>query len=35
MGLLGIFSIFSTLFQGVKETIEPTIPAENWANKDL
>lgn len=35
MKLLGIFSFFSTLFQGIKETFEPTIPAENWANKDL
>lgn len=31
----GIFAIFSMLFGGIKETLTPTIPAENWANKDL
>lgn len=33
--LLGIASIISTLAQGIKESCTPTIPAENWANKDL
>ena len=31
----GILAIFSMLFGGIKETFTPTIPAENWANKDL
>ena len=31
----GIFAIFYMLFGGIKEKCEPTIPAENWANKDL
>ncbi|MBQ3127818.1 MAG: hypothetical protein IJC13_02135 [Clostridia bacterium] len=35
MSLLGIFSIFSTAKQAIKETFEPTIPAENWANREL
>ena len=35
MSLLGIFSIFSTAKRVIKESLEPTIPAENWANKDL
>ena len=35
MSLLGIFSIFSTVGRSVKESLEPTIPAENWANKEL
>lgn len=30
-----IISIFSGLAQGIKEAFEPTIPAENWANKEL
>ena len=32
---LFIASLIGTLFQGVKEKLEPTIPAENWANKEL
>ena len=32
---LFIASIIGALYQGVKETLEPTIPAENWANKEL
>lgn len=35
MSLLGIFSIFSTIGQIFKESTAPTIPAENWANKEL
>ena len=35
MSLLGLFSIFSTAKQAIKEAFEPTIPAENWANKEL
>ena len=35
MSLLGIFSIFSTCAQLIKEATTPVIPAENWANKDL
>lgn len=35
MKLFGIFSIFKTLFDGAKDALEPTIPAEYWANKDL
>ena len=35
MSLLGIFSIFGTIGQMVKEASAPTIPAENWANKEL
>lgn len=31
----GIFAILSVLFDGVKDAFTPTIPAENWANKDL
>lgn len=34
-GLLGIVSLIGTCYQLVKETCEPTIPAENWANYDL
>ena len=33
--LLGIVSIISTCVQGIKEACTPSIPAENWANKDL
>ena len=33
--MFGIFSIIGTGIQLVKEALEPTIPAENWANKDL
>lgn len=32
---LFIASIVGTLYQGIKEKLEPTIPAENWANKEL
>lgn len=32
---LFIASIIATIVQGVKEKFEPTIPAENWANKEL
>ena len=32
---LFIASIIGALYQGVKEALEPTIPAENWANKEL
>ena len=35
MSLLGIFSIFGTIGQAIKEATEPVIPAENWANKEL
>lgn len=35
MFLLSIASIVSSLTRGIKETFEPTIPAENWANKEL
>lgn len=35
MSLFGIFSIIGTIIQGIKEATEPTIPAENWANKEL
>lgn len=33
--LLFITSIIGSFVQGVKEAFEPTIPAENWANKEL
>lgn len=32
---LFIASLISTVVQGVKEAFTPTIPAENWANKEL
>lgn len=32
---LFIISIISTCIQGIKEKIEPTIPAENWTNREL
>lgn len=35
MSLLGIFSIISTCFQGIKEATTPTLTAEHWANKEL
>lgn len=35
MSLLGIFSILSTGARAIKEAKTPTIPAENWANKEL
>ncbi len=31
----GIFAILYMLFGGIKDAFTPTIPAENWANKDL
>ena len=34
-GLLGLVSILGTSYQLIKEAFEPTIPAENWANKEL
>ena len=35
MSLFGLFSIFSTGIQLIKEAAEPTIPAENWGNQEL
>lgn len=32
---LFIASLIGTLYQGIKDKLEPTIPAENWANKEL
>ena len=32
---LFIASLISTVAQGVKDAFTPTIPAENWANKEL
>ena len=32
---LFIASLIGTLYQGIKGALEPTIPAENWANKEL
>lgn len=32
---LFIFSLLSSIKQVVKEACEPTIPAENWGNKEL
>lgn len=32
---LFIASLISTLYQGIREKFEPTIPAENWENKEL
>lgn len=34
-GGLFIVSLIITIVQIIKETCEPIIPAENWANKDL
>lgn len=34
-GLFAIASIICTGVQAIKEACEPTIPAENWANKEL
>lgn len=34
-GGLFIASLIVTCVQGIKEACEPTIPAENWANKEL
>lgn len=35
MKLFGIFSILYTMFDGIKDAFTPTIPAENWENKEL
>lgn len=32
---LFIVSLVGALYQSIKEGCEPTIPAENWANKEL
>ena len=32
---LFIASIIGNCYQAIKEALEPTIPAENWANKEL
>lgn len=32
---LFIASLIGTVYQTFKEKLEPTIPAENWANKEL
>ena len=32
---LFIISLVATCLQGIKERLEPTISAENWANKEL
>lgn len=32
---LFIASLINTCYQAIKEAFEPTIPAENWANKEL
>lgn len=32
---VGTLSLLGTLLEGVKESTEPTIPAEYWANKEL
>lgn len=34
-GGLFIASLIGTLYHGIKDACEPTIPAENWANKEL
>lgn len=34
-GLLGVVSLIGTCCQLIKESFEPTIPAENWSNYDL
>lgn len=34
-GGLFIASLICTGYQAIKEACEPTIPAENWANKEL
>ena len=35
MALLFVLSIIVALIQIIRERIEPEIPAENWANKEL
>lgn len=32
---LFIASLIGTIYQAIKEACQPTIPAENWANKEL
>lgn len=34
-GLLGLVSLVGSCYYAIKDAFEPTIPAENWANKDL
>lgn len=34
-GLLGLVALVGTCCQAIKEACTPTVPAENWANKDL
>ena len=34
-GALSVVAILCTVYQLIKEACEPTIPAENWANKEL
>ena len=33
--LISLVSLATNGYQGIKDTMTPTIPAENWANKDL
>lgn len=33
--MFGVVSIIGTIVQAVKESIVPTVPAENWGNKEL
>jgi hypothetical protein len=33
--LIGVVSIVCTTVQAIKDAFTPTIPAENWANKEL
>lgn len=35
LGLLFVVSLVVTIYQIIKEAFAPTIPAENWANKEL
>ena len=35
LGLLFVVSLVVTIYQIIKEASAPTIPAENWANKEL
>lgn len=35
MDVLFIVSLICVVYQLIKEACEPTIPAENWANKEL
>lgn len=35
LGGLFIASLIGTCYQAIKEACEPTIPAENWGNKEL